>query len=89
MAAETLYFLQEHTALRAGSLDQIKSVIAQPAQRFFITSLLYLGCHSSWVSNPFNVLPLSPSTPDQMPIRGKKCISAFATGMHRISQPLL
>src|SRR6266851_4382027 len=48
-------FSQKDAALHSRRFDQIESVIAQPAQRFFITSLLYLGCHSSWVSNPFYV----------------------------------
>src|SRR5258708_17020668 len=46
-------FPQKDTALHSRGLDQIKSMIAQPAQRVFITSLLYLGCHSYWASNPF------------------------------------
>src|SRR5439155_14445211 len=52
-------FSQKNAPLHSRRFDQVESVIAQPAQRVFITSLLYLGCHSSWVSNPFYALLLT------------------------------
>ena len=53
-------FLEEHAALRARSFDQVKTVLAQPADRVFVSSLLYFGCHSFWVSNPSALVSATP-----------------------------
>src|ERR1700685_1403323 len=40
-----IVFLQEDARLRARRFEQIKAMIAQPVQRFFVSPCFYLRCH--------------------------------------------